>query len=563
MKKIIISLSLALITLSSCSSFIEEENLSTGSADAVYKTANGFESLVNANYSQLREIYGNEPWLFVAGTDLYAEGKNLEPIGISQYSTLSPSSPNVGYLYTECFKAIQKANTGLYFSDLTAASTILDARRAELKFLRANAYFLLVQTYGGVPVIKDYSATPVYSYDRNTASEVYDFIEADLKAAIAILPTGTYTGRANKRAAQDLLAKVYLTRGYESYAKSTDFADAATYADAAIGGQALSPFNNTWLPGTDMNPETIFSVQFDPTSVTADPQKSGNAQGSYFSAYLGGAEVAGKAPYKTGTLIPTEYTSSLYQQGDLRWEGTFMTEIYERYYDYYDVADKSTLKVRSFFAPDWYTIADIITYYNALKAAGRKATNFKIFSNKVAAKTVIDATDKVEVTGKYGASSSIADYSGIPIKKFDDPKAPFASSSSMPRVSTRDLIVSRLSDSYLIAAEAYFKSGNTATALTRLNAVRSRSNATAALSSELTIDYILAERAREFMGEYNRWFDLKRTGKLISQTVANHYRIKALGVSAFGTNGYKNLRPIPQDVIDLNQNKNFPQNPGY
>ena len=81
MKKTIVSLSLALITLSSCSNFIEEENLSTVSADAVYKTANGFESLVNANYSELREIYGNEPWLFVAGTDLYADGKNLEPVG--------------------------------------------------------------------------------------------------------------------------------------------------------------------------------------------------------------------------------------------------------------------------------------------------------------------------------------------------------------------------------------------------------------------------------------------------------------------------------------------------
>mgnify|MGYP006202276359 CR=1 FL=1 len=135
---------------------------------------------------------------------------------------------------TEGFKAIQKANTGLYYSDLSATSSTLNARKGELKYLRANAYFLLVQTYGGVPIIKDYNANPVLSFDRNSAEEVYSFIETELVAALALLPTGSYTGRVNKRAALDLLAKVYLTRGYESFAKSTDFANAASYADQAI-----------------------------------------------------------------------------------------------------------------------------------------------------------------------------------------------------------------------------------------------------------------------------------------------------------------------------------------
>jgi starch-binding outer membrane protein, SusD/RagB family len=547
MKKIISLLTVAIITLNSCSSFIEEENLSTVDADGVYKTAAGFESLVTANYSQLREIYGSEPWLFVAGTDLYAEGKNLEPVALSQYKLLSPSSPNVGYLYTEGFKAIQKANTGLYYSNLTAPSTTLDNRKGELKFLRANAYFLLVQTYGGVPIIKDYNANPVLSFDRNSAEEVYSFIESELVASLALLPTGSYTGRVNKRAALDLLAKVYLTRGYESFAKSTDFANAASYADQAIAGQSLSASNNTWMPDKDMNAETIFSVQFDPSSVTADPQKLGNAQGSYFSAYLGGSEVAGKAPYKAGTLLPTDFAISLYDQGDTRWENTFMNEIYEVYYDYYDATKKPTAKVRSFFAPKWFTAADKTAYEANLTATGRKAANYKYFAY-----------------GTYGANATVADYSGIPIRKFDDPKAPFATSGSTPRVSTRDFIVSRLSDTYLIAAEAYFKLNDQTTALARLNAVRTRSSATPATA--LTIDYILDERARELMGEYSRWFDLKRTGKLVERASLYHYRIRANGGAAnfVGTGGaLKILRPIPQDVIDLNQNKNFPQNPGY
>ncbi len=547
MKKIISILTVAIITLNSCSSFIEEENLSTVDADGVYKTAAGFESLVTANYSQLRDLYGSEPWLFVAGTDLYAEGKNLEPVALSQYKLLSPSSPSVGYLYTEGFKAIQKANTGLYYSGLTAQSSTLNARIGELKYLRANAYFLLVQTYGGVPIIKEYKANPVLSFDRNSAEEVYNFIETELVASLALLPTGSYTGRVNKRAVLDLLAKVYLTRGYETFAKSTDFANAASYADQAIAGQSLSASNNTWMPDKDMNAETIFSVQFDASSVTADPQKLGNAQGSYFSAYLGGSEVAGKAPYKAGTLLPTDFAISLFEQGDTRWENTFMNEIYEVYYDFYDATKKPTAKVRSFFAPKWFTAADKTAYEANLTATGRKAANYKYFAY-----------------GTYGANATVADYSGIPIRKFDDPKAPFATSASTPRVSTRDFIVSRLSDTYLIAAEAYFKLNDQTTALARLNAVRTRSSATPATA--LTIDYILDERARELMGEYSRWFDLKRTGKLVERASLHHYRIRANGGAAnfVGTGGaLKILRPIPQDVIDLNQNKNFPQNPGY
>jgi hypothetical protein len=547
MKKIIVSLSIALITLSSCSNFIEEENKSYVNAEAIYGTPNGFESLVNANYSQLREIYGNEPWLFVAGTDLYAEGKNQEPPALSQYKLLTPSSPNVGYLYTECFKAIQKSNLGLFYSDKMVASTTLNSRIGELKYLRANAYFLLVQTYGGVSLIKEYNSSPLWSFDRNTAEEVYTFIETELVASLALLPTGTYTGRVNKRAALDLLSKVYLTRGYESFAKPTDFTNAASYADLAIAGQTLTLANNSWMPGTDMNSETIFSVQFDASSVYANPQTSGNGQGSHFSSYLGGAEVAGKAPYKTVNLLPTEYAIGLYDQGDKRWEGTFMNEIYERYYDYYDVIDKSTIKVKHFYAPKWFTAADKTAYEAALTVAGRKATGYVYHAY-----------------GTYYAGQNTADYGGIPIRKFDDPKAPFATSGSYPRVSTRDFIVSRLSDTYLIAAEAYFKAGNTTTALARLNAVRTRSSATPATA--LTIDYILDERAREMLGEYNRWFDLKRTGKLVERASLYHYKIRANGgASSFvGTGGaLKILRPIPQDAIDLNQNKNFPQNPGY
>lgn len=79
MKKIILLLLFATSLFNSCNDFIEEESLSNVPADEAYKTAVGFQLLVNTNYASLKDIYGGDPWLFVAGTDMYAEGRSPEP----------------------------------------------------------------------------------------------------------------------------------------------------------------------------------------------------------------------------------------------------------------------------------------------------------------------------------------------------------------------------------------------------------------------------------------------------------------------------------------------------
>ncbi|MEL4308862.1 RagB/SusD family nutrient uptake outer membrane protein [Joostella sp. CR20] len=536
MKNIIYSLAILSITLVSCDDYLEEDNLSNVTAETFYNTAEGFETLVNANYAQLKEIYGDDPWLFAAGTDLYAEGRDQEPPGLSQYTQLTPSSTGVGQLYTTCYQAIQTANMALFYSDITEQFSDLNKRIGEVKYLRANAYFLLVQTYGGVGLVTDYIDSPILTFDRNSAEEVYSFIIDELEQSLSLVDGSSYTGRVNKRAVQHLLAKVHLTRAYESFAASDDFSKAASYADDAISGQSLSiPFNELWTPGNEMNAETIFSVQFSEASNSTDPTELGHKQNYFFSSYLGGSEVAGDAPYRSYTLCPTDFAVSLFDEGDDRWEGTFMTTVYERYYDYFEVDDTSGLTVAHYYAPKWAsTDADLTAY----------ATQYP------------DAT--IHAYGEYVPSKNRNfDYETIPVKKFDDPKAPFDNG----RTSTRDIVLSRLAETYLIAAEAYLQS-SPATALARLNAVRERANATPATQAELDIDYILDERARELLGEYHRWFDLKRTGKLVERASMYHYLINQGNFA--GANGeLKILRPIPQEAIDLNQNKDFPQNPAY
>lgn len=547
MKKIIIYLGIALTTFTSCSDFIDEDVRSSVPADANYKTAAGFQYLVNSSYASLKTVYGGEPWLFCAGTDMYAEGREAEPAGLSRYLQLIPESPNVDYLYTQCYKAIQSANKTIYYSSITEQTSNIPTLVGEAKFIRALNYFLLVQTYGGVPIVDYNISEAVLSFDRNSAEEVYAFIIKDLQESLAAVGTGTYatTGIVNKRAVQNLLAKVYLTRGYEAFSTAADFTTAATYADAAIAGQTLTvAWDQLFLPANDLNAEVIFSVQFDKNSTSTSPTTLGNNQFYYFSSYLGGSETNGGAPLRAYRLCPTGYALSLYEKDDKRWSATFMNEVYENYYDFFRVADKANLKIKHFYEPKWFTAQDKVDYLAA--NASKLATGFIYHP-----------------WGEYSAEYTLTkniDYQTIPVKKFDDPD-PLTPSTTGP-VSTRDFIVSRLAETYLVAAEAYLKAGDPDTGLARLNEVRRRAGVTNATLAQFNIDYILDERGRELLGEYHRWFDLKRTGTLISRASQHNYNVEEANFN--GVNGEKKiLRPIPDSALDLNQNKNFPQNPGY
>lgn len=541
MKNIISILTMALIFLAGCESYLEEENKSNVTAEEFYVTAEGFEALVNANYSALREIYGDFAWMFSAGTDLYSEGRDQEPVGLSRYSNLNASSEGVDHLYRTCYVAIQRANTGLYYADITESTDNLAQRVGELKFLRAHAYFLLVQSYGGVPLITDFIAEAITAFDRNSAEEIYTQIFTDLNDALTAVGTSAYDGRVNQRAVQFLLAKAHLTRAYESFGPSSDFADAASFADLAIGGQALDiPFSELWMPGNEMNAETIFSVQFDEGSISATPGELGNRQQNFFGSYTGGPEVAGNAPYKSYNLCPNRFALSLFEQGDDRWEGTFMTTVYDRYFDYFEVDDHSTLNAAQFYAPSWYTTADSLAF-----RATQPTATYREFGTY--------DPEGADISGNWAT---------IIVKKFDDPSSLFAANGDDGRTSTRDVVIARLADAYLVAAEAYLGAGNATTGLARLNVVRARANAASTTAGEFDLDYILDERARELLGEYHRWFDLKRTGKLVERASAHHMHIDA---SNFSGNGgeLKILRPIPQAALDLNQNMEFPQNPAY
>ncbi|MBD2757440.1 RagB/SusD family nutrient uptake outer membrane protein [Spirosoma validum] len=542
-----------LLSAGGCKDFLEEQNKSNVVADQYYATSEGYEKLINSAYSSLRTVYA-QPWVFCAGTDMYVTGRSTQPEGLSEYRNLIPDDSEVLTFYTNVYKSIQLTNTALYFNDKTTNVTTLGARKGEMKFLRAYDYFLLVQTFGGVSLVTDRFTAPVESFKRNTAQEVYDFVIREMTEALDLVPETTPNfGRVTKRAVRHMLAKIYLTRGYETFAGADDFKTAATYADAAIASQTLTTsFETLFFPGNEKNSEILFSIQWDATSLPT-ATTGGNTQAAYFGPYFGGQGAVEGYPYRTYTLCPTMYVFDLFTQNDARFDATFMITFYQRYYDYYTRPnERNTLTVKYYYAPKWVSSAADIAAWRAADPTRRN--NTIVYPN---VGTAWEASQTVTLDN-YTPS----------VKKFDDPNAQFG-----PTTSTRDFFVARLGETYLIAAEAYLKSGNTAKAAERINEVRRRAakpGAEAAMkidASVVTIDYILDERARELVGEYHRWFDLKRTGTLIARARKYNKDVNKWynnGVDPFLGIGGQNkiLRPIPTRALDLNQGE-FAQNPGY
>jgi hypothetical protein len=230
-----------------------------------------------------------------------------------------------------------------------------------------------------------------------------------------------------------------------------------------------------------------------------------------------------------------------------------MNVMYDRYFDYYDKADKSAVKISRYFPQSW-ELADTVAW-RAADVANRAKTQIIPYKIK-SSNPVVNAWEQPNV---YQDNNTPA------VRKFDDPTA----TAFGVGAGTRDIYLMRLAETYLIAAEAYLKRNDKATAMARLNAVKARAErTTGALQltnpDNVTIDEILDERARELYGEYHRWFDLKRTGKLVERVMLYNKDVRGVPNAFAGTGGeLKILRPIPQVAIELNTNKEFAQNPAY
>lgn len=584
MKKIYIVYILLIGLFTQCSDFLDQDNRSNVPSDDFYKTAPGFESLTNSAYSSLRSIYNMQPLIFSAGTDLYGDGKT-QGVVMNYYRSLLPSESNVLNFYTRCYQGIQLANSVIYYGDVSEESAVRSQYVDEARFIRAFYYFQLVQQFGAIPLTKEMYTGAVMNFERTSIKEVYEFIISEFTS---LADSGSNlkerdaagVGRANKRAAAFFASKAYLTRAYlngegyealeENIALGTDFQNSITYALLAIDGESPSlSIDDAFSIDNEDNDEIFWSVQFSAASME-NPSSDGSYQQAQFGAYLGGSEYQLNKSID-GNMSPALNLLQKYSKGDGRLEQTFMLELHgtyaptfqeskNGYFNYYTAPTTSPIWV--YYAPHWATDADI--------AAWKADDPHGIKANAIISKTLASGGEAPN-TGDGSTATWEArrhmDF-GVPcIKKFDDYTSTANRSSTC---STHDVVVARLGEAYLIAAEAYIGIGNLVEASKMINTLRSRPgtiksgfvSSMTVSSSDMDIDFILDERAREMAGEYVRWTDLKRTHKLIEYvTMYNEDGVTDSDMRGADSN-YKFLRPIPQDAIDKNQTK-VEQNPGY
>ena len=250
MKHLYIFALAASLAFTACSDFLEQDNKSNVPTEEFYNTANGFASLTNSAYSSLRTIYSAQPQLFVAGTDLYADGKS-QGVVMGQY-TFTTDEGIIKDFYDRCYKGIQLANSVIAYGETTEDNAQRLQYIDEARYLRAWWYFQLVQQFGPVALNTEMFESAVMSHERTDLATVYQFIIDEftyLASADSHLleRASSGVGRANKRAAAFYAAKAYLTRGwldgtdYEaqeaSIAQASDFDNAVTYARQAINGE--------------------------------------------------------------------------------------------------------------------------------------------------------------------------------------------------------------------------------------------------------------------------------------------------------------------------------------
>ena len=206
-------------TMISCSNVLDEQPRSTYDP-SFFNTPTGIEGGLTALYAHLRYFYGNGYYLntLETGTDEYtyaqsADG-NFKDADLSGAGSVTSNSTVAGGAWNELFSNINTCN-GIIENG--TAANLSDALLAEAYFFRAFDYFILVQTYGGVPLdlgngkLK-FNTTTNRTSVRNTVPEVYEVIFADLEKAIADLPENPrLTGTATKNVARLYLSKAYLT----------------------------------------------------------------------------------------------------------------------------------------------------------------------------------------------------------------------------------------------------------------------------------------------------------------------------------------------------------------
>ncbi|SFP53458.1 RagB/SusD family nutrient uptake outer membrane protein [Parafilimonas terrae] len=638
------ALTSAILLSSGCSKILDEQPRSSFTPD-YFSTEKGVQGGITSLYAHLRNIYGQAYYYnaCLTGTDevTYAQSadgnfKDMDMSGVGQVTSTSfPTSIPWG----ESFSDI---NTASGIIENASAVGLSDALIAEARFFRAFDYFLLVQTYGGVPLDLGageltFNTNPVRFSTRNTVPEVYTkAIFPDLLQAVNDLPdVGRVTGGVTKTAARLYLSKAYLTYAWwlenpnniptypETARTDPDGHDAHWYFQqaydvATAGIQNPGPFSlqptyyDLNLGSNDRNSEIVLYADHTQTS---EQYNGGNL--TYGS---------GGAPDNFAVWMLTWNYTLIHSGTDASWSNTASSVVRAATQDLgrpwtrmaptigvieNTFADKTNDSrydgtfVTSYRA-NWNLAGDATpVYYNANNLPVSPGDAIITFLDGEPS-TPINYDDwatknNVGAGALPGRSDFVISPEGISrlrypgLWKLGTYRTDNNGGVGQPNAgTTRPFNIAKFSELYFIAAEAAVKGAATTagkSARDLINVIRARAGKwkfdngeneakvedhsaemVAATPATIDINYILAERSREYYGEGYRWYDLVRTQKWTE--LSSTYRIGGVNISDHTPQTvtrtiepYHYLRPIPQGQLDAMEmtdaEKDTYQNPGY
>ncbi|OQY00446.1 MAG: RagB/SusD family nutrient uptake outer membrane protein [Bacteroidetes bacterium 4572_117] len=410
----------------------------------------------------------------------------------------------IAALYSRIFYSISVANE---FIRNTANETgDIAVMNADARFLRAFSYYHAIDMFGNVPFVTEADKPGAFSPTQISRADLFKYIEEELIDLDSKLGAPRFEyGRADQAAGWMLLAKLYMNA--EVYTGTAKYAEAITQLNKVIAaGYSIDPtYQNVFRADNNNSPEMIFPICFDGTNT----QQYGGMTFILHASNGGGMPLNGIDGGWGGIRAIKDFAENHF--------GVLESDFSSSEPEYTTIADKRGM---FYFNPDeWvWDIANVGTF-----TQGVGVTKFKNIS---------------------------ADGSPAP--------------NAHPTFASTDFPVFRLADAYLMYAEAFVRGGggDEATALGYINSLRQRAygdNSGDITAGELTLDFLLSERARELYWEAQRRTDLIRFGKFTGGDYV--WEWKGNVQAGTSTESHMDLYPIPSN--DLNANPNLKQNTGY
>ncbi|WP_294279510.1 RagB/SusD family nutrient uptake outer membrane protein [uncultured Chryseobacterium sp.] len=313
MKKILTPVVILLLLQSCSSDLLNTSPEATKVTSQFYTDASQIEQGINAVYGTLQYTGQYQQAMLVIGEipsdNTYDEvpANDSFTYGEFDFFTIQPNNSLIASTWKDHYIGIQQANIILNRIDAIQdmAQATKSSRIGEMKFLRALMYFNLVRVFGDVPLVtkETTNVNDYFGQGRTPVSEVYAFIEKELKEAIPLLPAATtQKGRVTKAAAMGILGKVLITEN--------KYTDALPYLSQieGLGYSLLSDVSKIFDVTNKNNAEIIFDVQF-------ASGINGNSEGSpVFQLFSPSGTVAGAK----GHNLPTKEIYNLYTGDDQR-----------------------------------------------------------------------------------------------------------------------------------------------------------------------------------------------------------------------------------------------------